>query len=85
MKRFIQGDYCGQSTLLPEALTTTPVIPLRFASTSLSTSGPVSDGLTSTAAMHGQTSVCSAISRASLTSIPRYRTVLSSVVWPSSN
>ena len=45
----------------------------------------VSDGLTSTVAMHGQTSVCSAISRASSTSIPRYRTVLSSFVWPSSS
>jgi hypothetical protein len=44
---------------------------------------PVSDGLTSTVAIHGQTSVCSAISKASSTSIPRYRTVLSSFVWPS--
>ena len=46
---------------------------------------PVSDGLASTVAMHGQTSVCSAISRASSTSIPRYRTVLSSFVWPSNS
>lgn len=30
-----------------------------------------------------QTSVCSAISRASSTSIPKYRTVLSILVWPS--
>ena len=33
--------------------------------------------------LEGYTSVCSAISRASSTSIPRYRTVLSSFVWPS--
>jgi hypothetical protein len=32
-----------------------------------------------------QTSVCSAISSASSTSIPRYRTVLSSFVWPNSS
>ena len=32
-----------------------------------------------------QTSVCSAISSASSTSIPRYRIVLSSLVWPSSS
>jgi hypothetical protein len=31
------------------------------------------------------TSVCSEISSASSTSMPRYRTVLSSFVWPSSN
>ena len=31
-----------------------------------------------------QTSTCSAIARASSTSIPRYRTVLSNFVWPSS-
>jgi len=31
------------------------------------------------------TSVCSAISRASSTSIPRYRTVLSSFEWPSNS
>lgn len=45
-------------------------------------SWPDSDGLVSTVAMHGQTSVCSAISKASSTSIPRYRMVLSSFVWP---
>lgn len=43
---------------------------------------PHSDGLASTVAMHGQTSVCSAISKASSTSIPKYLTVLSSLVWP---
>ncbi|MNF23686.1 hypothetical protein D3C84_42700 [compost metagenome] len=43
---------------------------------------PDNDGLVSTVAMHGQTSVCSAISKASSTSIPRYRMVLSSFVWP---
>jgi len=32
-----------------------------------------------------QTSTCSAIVRASSTSIPRYRTVLSTFVWPSSS
>jgi hypothetical protein len=31
------------------------------------------------------TSVCSAISRASSTSMPRYRTVLSNLLWPSSS
>ncbi len=37
---------------------------------SFDTAWPVSDGLTSTVSMRGQTSVCSAISRASSTSIP---------------
>ena len=32
-----------------------------------------------------QTSICSAIASASSTSIPRYLTVLSTLVWPSSN
>ena len=32
-----------------------------------------------------QTSTCSAIARASSTSMPRYRTVLSIFVWPSNN
>jgi hypothetical protein len=32
-----------------------------------------------------QTSVCSAISSASSTSMPRYRTVLSSLEWPSNS
>ena len=32
-----------------------------------------------------QTSVCSEISSASSTSMPRYRTVLSNLLWPSSN
>lgn len=41
------------------------------------------DGHTSTVAGRCQTSVCSAISNASSTSMPRYRTVLSSFVWPS--
>jgi hypothetical protein len=41
---------------------------------------PVSDDLIETVATQDQTSVCSAISRASSTSIPRYRTVLSSFV-----
>lgn len=41
---------------------------------------PVSDGLISTVATQDQTSVCFAISRASSTSVPRYRTVLSSFV-----
>ena len=36
-------------------------------------------------ACEAYTSVCSAISRASLTSIPRYRTVLSIFVWPSNS
>jgi hypothetical protein len=36
-------------------------------------------------ALRHHTSVCSAISSASSTSIPRYRTVLSSLEWPSSN
>lgn len=39
-----------------------------------------SDGLASTVAVGGQTSVCSANSRASSTSIPKYLTVLSSFV-----
>ena len=42
--------------------------------------GSDSDGLASTVAVGGQTSVCSANSRASSTSIPRYLTVLSSFV-----
>lgn len=33
--------------------------------------------------MLGHTSVCSAISKAPSTTIPRYRTVLSNLVWPS--
>jgi hypothetical protein len=33
----------------------------------------------------GQASVCSAISKASSTSIPKYRTVLSNFVWPSNS
>ena len=45
--------------------------------------GSDSDGLPSSVALDGQTSVCSAISKASSTSIPRYLTVLSSFVWPS--
>ncbi len=42
--------------------------------------GSNSDGLASTVTNDDQTSVCSAISRASSTSIPRYLTVLSSFV-----
>jgi hypothetical protein len=48
--------------------------------------GPIRAGQRQSAAdrpMSAYTSVCSAISRASLTSIPRYRTVLSIFVWPS--
>lgn len=41
---------------------------------------PDSEGLISTVAMHSHTSVCSAISKESSTSIPRYRMVLSSFV-----
>ena len=45
---------------------------------------PVGDPSPRPALPH-HTSVCSAISSASSTSIPRYRTVLSSLEWPSSN
>lgn len=39
-----------------------------------------SDGVTAPSRLPGQTSVCSAISSASSTSMPRYLTVLSSLV-----
>lgn len=44
------------------------------------TFGSESDGLAQTVAVDNYTSVCSAISRASSTSIPKYLTVLSSFV-----
>ncbi|CAI8735406.1 hypothetical protein EMIT0373P_10709 [Pseudomonas chlororaphis] len=42
--------------------------------------GSESDGLARTVAVDNYTSVCSAISRASSTSMPKYLTVLSSLV-----
>ena len=47
--------------------------------------GPTPMPVPATRRVDPHTSVCSAISSASATSIPRYRTVLSTLTWPSSS